>query len=89
MIFTTEYPRQETIIETIKQVGSLACNHKAIVHYRNYQGWLDNVDHFQIEGDKNAWYEIKGDFKYDYLMDRVKSEYKDSFGRVMKVTKVN
>lgn len=88
MKFTNEYPKQETIIETIKEKGSLMCNHKAIIHYRNYQGWMDSIDYYTITGDKNAWYDIKVNFKYDYLMGQVKDTYLDSFGRKMKVLKV-
>ena len=89
MEFKTEYPRLETTIETIRKAGSLVCNHKAIVHFRNYQGWLDSVDYITLEGDKNAWYGIKNDFRYDYTMCKLKEVYKDEFGRKMKVTLVN
>ena len=86
MKFTNKYPKLETTIETIRKRGSLTVNHDAIVHFRHYQGWLDKVDYFIIEGYKNAWHEIKVDFRYDYMMGKVKKSYTDSFGRKMKVT---
>ena len=89
MTFTNEYPKLETTIETIRKKGSLTVNHEAIIHFRHYQGWLDKVDYFVIEGAKNAWHEIKIDFRYDYTMNKVKGSYVDSFGRKMKVTKIN
>ena len=89
MKFTNQFPKKEITIETTKTIGSLIADHKAVVHYRDYKGYKDSVDYIKLEGDKNAWYDIKADFLYDTLMDRVKDIYTDSFGRVMDVTKIN
>ena len=89
MKFTNQYPKKEITIETIKTIGSLIADHKAVVHYRDYKGYKDSTDYIRLEGDKNAWYGIKTDFLYDTLMDKVKDFYTDSFGRVMNVTKIN
>ena len=87
MKFTNQYPKKEITIETIKTIGSLMADHKAVVHYRDYKGYKDSVDYIRLEGDKNAWYGIKTDFLYDTLMDKVKDVYSDSFGRKMIVKK--
>ncbi len=86
MTFKTEYPKREVTIETFKKVGDLTHSSKSIVHYRDFKGYLDKVLYYTIEGDKNAWNEIKVDFKYDEMMGKVKDFYTDSFGRKMKVT---
>jgi len=87
MTFKNKFPKNEVTIETIKKVGSLNCSQNVIVHHRDYKGYLDTVVHYVLTGDKNAWYGIKSDFKYDQLMNKVKEIYVDSFGRKMKVTK--
>lgn len=89
MKFTNQYPKKEITIETIKTIGSLIADHKAIVHYRNYKGYKDTVEYIKLEGDKNAWYNIKTDFLYDTLMNKIKNVYSDGFGRTMKVTIIN
>lgn len=89
MKFTNEYPKKEITIETTKKVGSLIADHKAVVHYRNYRAYLDEVNHIILTGEKSAWYGIKGDFLYDTLMNSVKDVYIDSFGRQMKVNILN
>ena len=85
MKFKSEFPKKEITIETTKKVGSLMADHKAVVHYRNYRAYLDEVNHITLTGDKVTWYGIKYDFLYDTLMDNVKKVYTDSFGRTMKV----
>ena len=87
MKFTNQYPKKEITIETIKTIGSLIADHKAVFHYRDYKGYKDSTDYIRLEGDKNAWYGIKTDFLYDTLMDKVKDVYADSFGRKMRVEK--
>lgn len=88
MKFTNQYPKKEITIETTIKIGSLTtADHKAVVHYRDYKGYKDSIDYIKLQGDKNAWHEIKTDFLYDTLMDKVKDVYVDSFGRKMKVTK--
>ena len=89
MKFTNEYPKKEITIETTKKVGSLIADHKAVVHYRNYRAYLDEVNYITLTGEKSVWYGIKGDFLYDTLMDNVKDVYTDSFGRQMKVNILN
>jgi hypothetical protein len=88
MKFKNEFPKQETTIFTDKKNGSLTGILNATVHYRNYKGYLDKIDHYTISGNKNAWYGISSDFKYDYLMNKVKPFYLDSFKRKMIVTKI-
>lgn len=73
-----------TTIETTK-TNSLARIGDAIIHFKNYRGDLDKTDYYTLEGDRNAWYDIKVDFKYDYMMNQVKKEYKDTFNRILKV----
>ena len=89
MNFTNEFPKKEIIIETTKKVGSLTCDSSSKIHYRNYRGYLDTVQHIILEGNKNAWYGVKSDFLYDTLMDTVKNSYKDFDGRELKVTILN
>ena len=89
MNFTNEFPKKEIIIETTKKVGSLTCDSNSKIHYRNYRGYLDTVQHIILEGNKNAWYGVKSDFLYDTLMDTVKNSYKDFDGRELKVTILN
>ena len=86
MTFNNKYPKKEITIQTIKKVGSLIADHKAVVNYRNYLGYLDSVNHITLTGDKNAWYEVKCQFLYDTLMGSVKDVYTDSFGRKMEVS---
>tara|TARA_R110001632_G_C11184251_1_gene401199 strand:+ start:408 stop:677 length:270 start_codon:yes stop_codon:yes gene_type:complete len=85
MTFANKFPKKEIIIETIKKVGSLTCDSNCKIHYRNYKGYLDTVEHIVLKGDKNAWYGVKSDFLYDTLMNTVKGFYKDSYGRELKV----
>jgi hypothetical protein len=86
MKFKNEFPKSEVTIETIKKSGDLAkISQKSKIHYRDYKGYLDCVYHYTLIGDKAAWYSIKSEFKYDYLMNRVKPEYKGEFGRTLKV----
>ena len=89
MRFNTEFPKHETTLITTKQEGNLSLSASVVVHYRNYKGFEDSVDHYTITGDRNAWYEIKQKFNYDYLMGAVKDAYTDSFKRVMNVSKIN
>ena len=88
MNFTNQFPKSEVTIETTKKVGSLDCSQNVIIHYRDYKAYLDTVAHYIITGDKNSWYEVKVDFKYDQIMNKVKDAYYDSFGREMKVIKI-
>jgi hypothetical protein len=83
-----QFPKSEVTIETIKKVGSLDCSQNVIIHYRDYKAYLDTVVYYIITGNKNSWYEIKSDFKYDQIMNKVKDVYFDSFGRKMKVNKI-
>lgn len=85
MTFKNEYPKKEITIETFNKKGSLKLDQNCKIHYRNYRGYLDSVNHIVIEGEKNAWYEIKDNFLYDTLIDNVKDVYTDTFGRIMKV----
>jgi hypothetical protein len=89
MTFTNNFPKKEITIETIKKTGSLTCDSTSKIHYRNYKGYLDAVQHIILEGDKNAWYGVKYDFLYDTLMNKVKHFYKDFDGRELKVTILN
>lgn len=85
---TNLYPKREIFIETIK-TNSLNRIGNAIIHFRNFNVNDDKIDYYTIVGEKNAWYDIKVNFNYDYMMNQVKNEYKDTFNRVMKVTKIN
>tara|TARA_R110002095_G_scaffold208713_1_gene194658 strand:- start:278 stop:547 length:270 start_codon:yes stop_codon:yes gene_type:complete len=89
MKFINEYPKKEITIEAIKTVGSLSINESCKIHYRNYLGYLDSVNHIILEGDKNTWFGIKHDFLYDTLMNTVKKEYIDVFNRSIKVSVIN
>ena len=89
MNFTNKFPKQETTIVTDKKNGSLNGVLNTTVHYRNYKAYLDKTNHYTISGDKNAWYGISSDFKYDELMNKIKDVYFDSFGREMKVMKIS
>lgn len=86
MQFSNEFPKKEVTIETIKNVGSLTADHIAVIHFRDYKGYLDTVQYITLEGSRNAWDGIRSDFMYDQLMGKVKSSYSDGFGRIMNVT---
>ena len=85
---TNLYPKRETFIETQKS-NSLARIGKAIIHFKNYNVNDDKIDYYTISGDRNSWYDVKVNFNYDYMMNQVKNEYKDTFKRIMTVTKIN
>ena len=86
MTFTTEFPKKEVTIVTNKKVGCLMADSTATIHFRDYKGYLDIVQHITLEGSRNAWYEVKNDFFYDTLMGKVKDVYTDSFNRSLQVT---
>ena len=86
--FSNQFPKKEVTIETIKKRGSLIADHKAIIHFRDYKGYLDTIQYITLEGSRNAWDGIRSDFMYDQLMGKVKDSYSDSFGRVMNVNKI-
>jgi|TARA_R100000084_G_scaffold108855_1_gene72818 hypothetical protein len=85
MKFINKFPKKEIKIEKTTKVGSLIADQKVVIHYRNYIAYLDKVNYITLTGEKNAWYEIKNDFLYDTLMNKVKEVYKDSFSREMTV----
>ena len=82
------YPKREILIETQKS-NSLARIGKAKIHFKDYNVNEDKINYYILEGERNAWHDIKIDFLYDYMMDKLKNEYKDQFNRVMIVTKIN
>lgn len=82
------YPKREIFIETIK-TNSLNRIGNAKIHFRNFNVNEEKIDYYILEGEKNAWYEVKINFLYDQMMCKIKNEYKDSFNRVMTVTKIN
>ena len=86
MTFTTEFPKKEVTIVTNKKVGCLMADSTATIHFRDYKGYLDSIQHITLDGARNAWHEIKNDFFYDTLMNQVKDVYTDSFNRVLNVT---
>ena len=86
MTFKNEFPKKEVTIVTDKKVGCLISDSTATIHYRDYKGYLDAIQHITLDGARNAWHEIKNDFFYDTLMNQVKEVYTDSFNRVLKVT---
>lgn len=86
MTFKNEFPKKEITVVTNNKVGSLIKNDNATIHYRDYKGYLDTVQHIVLKGSRNAWFEIKQDFLYDTLMGTVKGVYLDSFNRKLKVT---
>ena len=74
-----------------KEKSNLAkTNSHCVIDYKDFKGYLDTTVHYRLEGDYCAFINgIKTDFKYDELMGRVKPQYKDSFGRIINVTKIN
>lgn len=84
--FKNEFPKKEITIVTNVKVGSLIADNDVKIHFRDYKGYLDTVQHIILEGPKNAWFEIKHNFLYDTLMGTVKDVYSDSFNRKLKVT---
>ena len=85
---TNLYPKVEIFIETQKS-NSLSRIGSAKIHFRNYNVNEEKIDYYILDGEKNAWHEIKVDFLYDQMMGKIKPEYKDSFNRKMTVTKIN
>lgn len=88
MKFKNPYPKKEVTIAKEKRTGCLMQDYKAIIHFRNYKAYLDEVEYITLEGPLDAWYLVKSDFMYDQLMNKIKDFYIDSFGRVLKVKKV-
>ena len=86
MNFKNEYPKKEITIVTNVKVGSLIADNNVEIHFRDYKGYLDTIQHIILEGPKNAWFEIKHDFLYDTLTGKIKDLYSDSFDRKLKVT---
>jgi hypothetical protein len=86
MNFKNEYPKKEITIVTNVKVGSLIADNNVEIHFRDYKGYLDTIQHIILEGPKNAWFEIKHDFLYDTLIGTIKDFYSDSFDRKLKVT---
>ena len=82
---TNEYPKKEITIITNVKTGSLISDNTAEIHFRDFKGYLDTVQHIVLTGSRNAWHEVKNEFLYDTLMANIKETYKDSFGRKMKV----
>lgn len=89
MTFSNEFPKQEVTVITNKKIGSLISDDVCTVHFRDYKGYLDTVQHITLTGDRNAWFGIKSIFKYDVMMCNVKDTYTDEFGRIMKVKVLN
>ena len=58
------------------------------MYFKNYRHDVDILDYYIIEGEYHAFSGIKFDFNYDYMMGKVKGNYKDSFNRKIKVTKI-
>jgi hypothetical protein len=77
MTFTNEYPKKEITIITNVKIGSLTSDNNAEIHFRDFKGYLDTVQHIVLTGSRNVWHEIK--------MANIKETYKDSFGRKMEV----
>ena len=86
MTFKNEFPKKEITVVTDVKVGSLTSDNNATIHYRDFKGYLDTVQHIVLKGSRNAWFEIKNDFLYDTLMGTVKDTYSDSFNRKLKVS---
>ena len=89
MTFKNEFPKKEVTIVSDKKIGCLISDSTATIHYRDYKGYLDAIQHITLDGARNAWHEIKNDFFYDTLMNQVKEVYTDSFNRALKVTILN
>lgn len=87
--FQNQYPKKEITIITSIKVGSLMADNNVEIHYRDYKGYLDTIQHIILKGPKNAWFEIKHNFLYDTLMGNVKNIYSDSFGRKLRVQFIN
>jgi hypothetical protein len=84
----SQYPKREIFIETIK-TSSLSRIGNAKIHYRNFNVNDDKVDYYILEGDRNAWHDIKVNFLYDAMMQKIQNEYKDTFNRLMTVKKIS
>ncbi len=85
MNYKNQFTKKEITILTNVKVGSLMANNNVEIHFRDYKGYLDTIQHIVLEGPKNAWFEIKHNFLYDTLMGTVKEIYSDSFNRKLKV----
>jgi hypothetical protein len=83
------YPKQS--FTTKKDANNLSGITNGVMLFENYRGDLDVIDRYELRGFYGALSmpEIKVNFKYDYMMNQVKNEYKDSFNRVVRVTKLN
>jgi len=88
MEFNNSYPKKEVTIAKEKRTGCLMQDYKAVIHFRDYKAYLDEVQYITLEGPLDAWYLVKADFMYDQLMNKIQDFYTDSFGRVLKVKKI-
>jgi hypothetical protein len=59
MTFTNEYPKKEITIITNVKIGSLTSDNNAEIHFRDFKGYLDTVQHIVLTGSRNVWHEIK------------------------------
>jgi hypothetical protein len=82
-------PKHEFKIKKHSNNLGSVCN--ATMIFKNYRGDLDIIEVYEFTGFYGAINspEIKVDFSYDYMMCKVKSEYKDSFNRIVKVKKLD
>ena len=85
------YPKHEFKIIRIANKDNLSGKGKGIATFKNYRAYLDKIESFElIADDWNALRGIKFEFTYDYNYNGgVKKIYKDEFGRVVKVKKIN
>jgi hypothetical protein len=86
MNFKNKYPKKEITVITNVKIGSLTSDNNSVIHYRDFKGYLDTIQHIILKGSRNAWFEIKNEFLYDTLMGTVKDTYSDSFNRKLKVS---
>jgi len=77
--------------KTVKDKSNLSSICNATTTFKNYLGHLDIIEVYQLSGFYGALIDpkIKVDFNYDYMLGKVKTEYKDSFNRIVTVKKLD
>lgn len=83
-------PKYELKTVRVSKKGSLSGLGKGLGTFKNYNDYNETLDVYELTTDDyNSFYGTKGNFKYDYIMGKVKDVYSDEFGRKVYVKKVS
>ena len=83
-------PKHELKTVRVSKKGTLSGLGKGLGTFKNYNDYNETLDVYELTTDDyHAFNGTKGDFKYDYMMAKVKDVYSDEFGRKVYVKKVS